>query len=72
MLAGEPGPLTLRLQKVARPMATQAYQAPYNQTYCCMLGIKRAIVDGQPDKAALIVRAFGGRSSGSLRTRCGR
>ena len=58
VLAGEPGPLTLRQQKIARPLFTQAYQAPYNQVYCCMLGIKRAIVDGQPDKAALIVRAF--------------
>ena len=54
----EPQPLLLREQKLARSVFTQTYQAPYNQEYCCMLGIKRAIVDGQPDKAALIVRAF--------------
>lgn len=42
----------------ARSVFTQTYQAPYNQEYCCMLGIKRSIVDGQPDKAVLIVRAF--------------
>lgn len=28
------------------------------QEYCCFFGIKRAIVDNRPDKAALIVRAF--------------
>ena len=54
----EPQPLLLREQKLARSVFTQTYQAPYNQEYCCMLGIKRAIVDGQPDKAALIVRTF--------------
>jgi NitT/TauT family transport system substrate-binding protein len=54
----EPQPLLLREQKLARSVFTQTYQAPYNQEYCCMLGIKRSIVDGQPDKAALIVRAF--------------
>jgi NitT/TauT family transport system substrate-binding protein len=54
----EPDPLLLREGKVARPLFTQTYQAPYNQEYCCMLGIKRTIVDTQPEKAALIVRAF--------------
>ncbi len=54
----EPDPLMLREKKIARPLFTQTYQAPYNQEYCCMLGIKRAIVDSQPDKAALIVRGF--------------
>ena len=54
----EPTPLILREKKIARPLFSQTYQAPYNQEYCCVFGIKRAIVDGQPDKAALIVRAF--------------
>jgi NitT/TauT family transport system substrate-binding protein len=54
----QPTPLLLREQKLARPLFTQTYQAPYNQEYCCVFGIKRAIVDNQPDKAALIVRAF--------------
>lgn len=54
----EPDPLLLRERKIARPVFTQTYQAPYNQEYCCLFGIKRAIVDSQPDKAALIVRAF--------------
>ncbi len=54
----EPQPLILRDKKIARPLFTQTYQAPYNQEYCCMFGIKRSIVDTQPDKAALIVRAF--------------
>src|SRR6266851_5050111 len=54
----QPVPLVLREQKLARPLFTQTYQAPYNQEYCCVFGIKRAIVDGQPDKAALMVRAF--------------
>ena len=54
----EPQPLMLRERKLARPLFTQTYQAPYNQEYCCLLGIKKAVVDGQPDKAALIVRAF--------------
>jgi NitT/TauT family transport system substrate-binding protein len=54
----EPQPLMLREAKLARPVFTQTYQAPYNQEYCCFFGIKRAIVDSQPDKAALILRAF--------------
>jgi len=54
----EPHPLMLRERKLARPIFTQTYQAPYNQEYCCMLGIKRSVVDTQPEKAALIVRAF--------------
>jgi len=54
----EPDPLLLREKKLARPVFTQTYQAPYNQEYCCLFGIKRAIVDAHPDKAALIVRAF--------------
>ena len=54
----EPQPLMLRERKLARSLFTQTYQAPYNQEYCCLLGIKKAVVDGQPDKAALIVRAF--------------
>jgi len=54
----EPDPMMLREKKVARPLFTQTYQAPYNQEYCCLFGIKRSIVDNHPDKAALIVRAF--------------
>lgn len=54
----EPQPLMLRERKLARPLFTQTYQAPYNQEYCCMFGIRRSIVDTQPEKAALIVRAF--------------
>ncbi len=58
VFALEPGPVVLRQQQIARPLFTQTYQAPYNQEYCCLFGIKREIVDRQPDKAALIVRAF--------------
>jgi len=54
----EPDPMMLREKKLARPLFTQTYQAPYNQEYCCLFGIKRSIVDNHPDKAALIVRAF--------------
>jgi ABC-type nitrate/sulfonate/bicarbonate transport system substrate-binding protein len=54
----EPQQTLLRGRGVARPLFTQTYQAPYNQEYCCLFGIKREIVDRQPDKAALIVRAF--------------
>jgi ABC-type nitrate/sulfonate/bicarbonate transport system substrate-binding protein len=54
----EPNPLVLREQKLARPLFTQIYQDEHNQAYCCVFVIKRAIVDRQPEKAALIVRAF--------------
>ncbi len=54
----EPHPLMLSQRKLLRPVFSQTYQAPHNQEYCCLFGIKRAIVDRQPDKAALIVRAF--------------
>jgi NitT/TauT family transport system substrate-binding protein len=55
---GEPGPVVLREQQIARPLFTMTYQAPYNQEYCCLFGVKREIVDRQPDRAALIVRAY--------------
>ena len=58
IIVSEPAPLMLRDKKLARPLFTQTYQAPYNQEYCCLFGIKRAIVDSQPDKAARIVRAY--------------
>ena len=54
----EPQQMMLREKKIARPLFTQTYQAPYNQEYCCLFGIKQEIVDRQPEKAALIVRAF--------------
>src|SRR5437660_669522 len=34
--ASQPVPLLLREQKLARPLFTQTYQAPYNQEYCCV------------------------------------
>ena len=54
----EPQQFLLREKKVAKVLFSQTYQAPYNQEYCCLFGIKRDIVDRQPDKAAMIVRAF--------------
>jgi len=54
----EPQQFLLRERKVAKVLFSQTYQAPYNQEYCCLFGIKRDIVDRQPDKAAMIVRAF--------------
>jgi NitT/TauT family transport system substrate-binding protein len=54
----DPQGLMLREKNLARPLFTQTFQAPYNQEYCCLFGIKRSIVDTQPDKAAQIVRAF--------------
>lgn len=54
----EPQQFLLRERKVAKVLFSQTYQAPYNQEYCCLFGIKREIVDRQPDKAAAIVRAF--------------
>jgi NitT/TauT family transport system substrate-binding protein len=53
----EPATLLLEEQKLARPLLTMN-QAPYNQVYCCLLAIKKTIVERQPDKAARIVRAF--------------
>ena len=58
VVTSEPVPLLMRQQKLARPLFTQIYQPPGNQEYCCVLVIKRSVVDRQPDKAALIVRAF--------------
>jgi NitT/TauT family transport system substrate-binding protein len=57
-VVSEPAPTLMRQRKLARPLFTQIYQPPGNQEYCCVLAIKRSVVDRQPDKAALIVRAF--------------
>ena len=58
VVVGEPQNMMLRERKAGRALFTQTYQAPYNQEYCCLFGIKRSLVDRQPDKAAVIVRAF--------------
>jgi NitT/TauT family transport system substrate-binding protein len=47
----------LEEKKIARPLVTQN-QTTYNKEYCCFFTVRKAIVDNQPDKAALIVRAF--------------
>jgi len=54
----EPQQTILKERKIAKVLFSQTYQAPYNQEYCCFLGIKREIVDRHPDRAAAIVRAF--------------
>jgi ABC-type nitrate/sulfonate/bicarbonate transport system substrate-binding protein len=58
VVVGEPQNMQMRDKKVGRPLFTQTYQAPYNQEYCCLFGIKRALVDREPDKATRILRAF--------------
>jgi NitT/TauT family transport system substrate-binding protein len=58
VVVGEPQNMQMRDKKVGRSLFTQTYQAPYNQEYCCLFGIKRALVDREPDKAARILRAF--------------
>src|SRR5260370_34569410 len=42
---------------VARRLATQN-DTTYNNEYCCLTVIKRAIVDNDPETAAKIARAF--------------
>jgi ABC-type nitrate/sulfonate/bicarbonate transport system substrate-binding protein len=49
----EPVTAMLEGQNLARVVFSQGLDQ-----YCCLFGIKRAIVDGQPDQAARIVRAF--------------
>ena len=58
VVVGEPQNMQMRDKKVGRSLFTQTYQAPYNQEYCCLFGIKRALVQREPDKAGRILRAF--------------
>ena len=51
-------PLMLHERRLARPVLTQTYQAPYNQEHCCFFGIKRALVESHPNRDALILCAF--------------
>jgi ABC-type nitrate/sulfonate/bicarbonate transport system substrate-binding protein len=53
----DPRTLLLEDKHVARRLITQN-DSTYNKEYCCLLVIKRSIVDTQPEKAARIVRAF--------------
>ena len=54
---GEPRPSLMEDQHVARRLATQN-DTTYNNEYCCLTVIKRAIVDNDPETAAKIARAF--------------
>jgi NitT/TauT family transport system substrate-binding protein len=54
---GEPAAMTLRQRNVGQTLFSLS-RPPHNQEYCCLLGIKKAVVDNQPEKAALIVQTF--------------
>ena len=54
---GEPRPSLLEDKHIARRLVTQN-DTTYNNEFCCLTVIKRAIVDNDPDTAAKIARAF--------------
>jgi len=54
---GEPRASLMEDKHVARRLATQN-ETTYNNEYCCLTVIKRAIVDNDPETAAKIARAF--------------
>ena len=54
---GEPRPSLMEDKHVARRLATQN-DTTYNNEYCCLTVIKRAIVDNDLETAAKIARAF--------------
>jgi ABC-type nitrate/sulfonate/bicarbonate transport system substrate-binding protein len=54
---GEPRASLMEDEHVARRLATQN-DTTYNNEYCCLTVIKRAIVDNDPETAAKIARAF--------------
>jgi ABC-type nitrate/sulfonate/bicarbonate transport system substrate-binding protein len=53
----EPRALLMEDKHVARRLATQN-ETTYNNEFCCLTVIKRAIVDNDPENAAKIARAF--------------
>jgi len=53
----EPRALLLEDKQLARRLVTQN-ETTYNNEYCCLTVIKRAIIDNDPETAAKIARAF--------------
>jgi ABC-type nitrate/sulfonate/bicarbonate transport system substrate-binding protein len=48
----------LRVDGVARRLASNTWTPPLNSWYCCMIGVRRALVDANPDVAKAVIRAF--------------
>jgi len=54
----DPGPILLRGKNIGRYVVSNTWTQPFASSYCCLLGIKRSLVDNHPEKAAAIVRAI--------------
>ena len=48
----------LRVDGVTRRLASNTWTPPLNGWYCCMIGIRRALVDANPEVAKAVTRAF--------------
>jgi NitT/TauT family transport system substrate-binding protein len=47
----------LAVDGVARRIASNTWTPPLNDWYCCMVGVRRALVDANPDVARAVTRA---------------
>lgn len=48
----------LKADGVARLVASNTWTSPLNGWYCCMIGVRRALVDANPEVAKAAIRAF--------------
>lgn len=55
---GDPVGEILEVDGIARRIASNTWTPPLNGWYCCMVGVRRAIVDANPKVARAVIRAF--------------
>jgi len=57
-IGSDPTGEILKADGVARLVASNTWTAPLNGWYCCMIGVRRALIDANPDLAKAVTRAF--------------
>jgi NitT/TauT family transport system substrate-binding protein len=57
-VAADPSGEILKEEGVARLLASNTWTAPLNDWYCCMIGVRREIIDQHPEVAGAVSRAY--------------
>jgi NitT/TauT family transport system substrate-binding protein len=54
----DPAGEILKSQKVARLLASNTWTAPLSGWYCCMIAVRREVIDAHPEVAGAVIRAY--------------
>jgi NitT/TauT family transport system substrate-binding protein len=57
-VAVDPAGEILKSEGVARLLVSNTWTAPLKDWYCCMIAVRRAVIDAHPEAASAITRAY--------------